>query len=91
MKMGPFKKLKAPPLANPKGEAELCRGDQQKVPRTPVGGLVRQPRTSDGDIVKKSQTGAPEEIRTPDPQIRRLLRVTDYKTLFLQKGRFAGV
>jgi len=51
--MGPFKKLKAPPLANPKGEAELCSGDQQKVPRTPVGGLMRQPRASDGDIVKK--------------------------------------
>jgi hypothetical protein len=63
MKMGPFKKLKAPPLANPKGEAELSSGDQQKVPRTPVGSLMRQPQTSDSDIVKKSYSGAPFRIK----------------------------
>jgi hypothetical protein len=33
-------------------------------------------------------SGAPEEIRTPDPQIRRLLRVFGFSRIFLQKNAF---
>jgi hypothetical protein len=36
-------------------------------------------------------SGAPEEIRTPDPQIRRLLRVAVSKTLFCKMPQFVGV
>src|ERR1019366_9218290 len=35
--------------------------------------------------------GAPGEIRTPDPQIRRLLRVLVSKKLFCKTSQFVGV
>jgi hypothetical protein len=34
--------------------------------------------------------GAPEEIRTPDPQIRRLLRVFDFIEIFCKRVQFIG-
>jgi hypothetical protein len=37
------------------------------------------------------RSGAPEEIRTPDPQIRRLLRVIVLTTLYCKNSGFNSV
>jgi hypothetical protein len=36
----------------------------------------------------ENENGAPEEIRTPDPQIRRLLRVVEFKGVFCKMRRW---
>jgi hypothetical protein len=36
-------------------------------------------------------TGAPEEIRTPDPQIRRLLCIVVFKAVFYKSSQLVGV
>jgi hypothetical protein len=53
----------------------------------------RKSRAAENDLQNDAveailSSSAPEEIRTPDPQIRRLLRVVVSKELFCKTGYF---